>query len=88
MFRFTCCESSPHFTTFFSANRVDGAASNQEWLDGGVKKIDSLWAGRLKKGYLGRCWVLEGSWGHGAHIGGIKEYKLYGNHNALFGLVI
>lgn len=24
----------------------------EEWLDGGVKKIDSLWAGRLKKGYL------------------------------------
>eukprot|EP00490_Sorites_sp_Unknown_P012064 CAMPEP_0114695530 /NCGR_PEP_ID=MMETSP0191-20121206/71454_1 /TAXON_ID=126664 /ORGANISM="Sorites sp." /LENGTH=750 /DNA_ID=CAMNT_0001991873 /DNA_START=60 /DNA_END=2310 /DNA_ORIENTATION=+ len=26
--------------------------AKQEWLDGGVKKIDSLWAGRLKKGKL------------------------------------
>ena len=27
---------------------------HQEWLDGGVKKIDSLWAGRLKKGKLSK----------------------------------
>lgn len=28
--------------------------AKQEWLDGGVKKIDSLWAGRLKKGKLSK----------------------------------
>ena len=28
--------------------------AKQEWLDSGVKKIDSLWAGRLKKGKLSK----------------------------------
>ena len=46
------------FTALFSL-----ITDRQEWLDGGVKKIDSLWAGRLKKGLLAGCfWALLGRW--------------------------
>ena len=84
----TCLDSpavNPHQISPQFFQRIVSMGLPQEWLDGGVKKIDSLWAGRLKKGYLGD--VLEGSWGHYPYWGN-QRIQMYGNHSALFGLVI